>query len=87
VVGILAVGITAALVPPLAAWFVGLKLLRLNPAVLLGALCGARFSTPALRAAQEETGSAVAAVGYPVPYAVTAVLVLVGGYLALFLSA
>lgn len=87
VAGILIVGVTAALVPPLVAWFVGIKLLRLNPAVLLGALCGARFSTPALRAAQEETGSAVAAVGYPVPYAVTAVLVLVAGYLALFLSA
>ena len=85
VLGILAIGVTAALVPPLVAWVVGLKLLKLNPAVLLGALCGARFSTPALRAAQEEAGSAVPAVGYPVPYAVTAVLVLVAGYLALFL--
>lgn len=85
VLGILAVGISAALIPPLAGWLVGWKLLKLNPAVLLGALCGARFSTPALRAAQEETGSAIPAVGYPVPYAVTAVLVLVSGYLALFL--
>ena len=85
VLGILAVGISAALIPPLAGWLVGWKILRLNPAVLLGALCGARFSTPALRAAQEETGSAIPAVGYPVPYAVTAVLVLVSGYLALFL--
>jgi len=85
VLGILAVGLTASFLPPLAAWIVGLKLLRLNPAVLMGALCGARFSTPALRAAQEESGSAVPAVGYPVPYAVTAVLVLVSGYLALFL--
>ena len=85
VLQILAIGITAALVPPLVAWVVGLKVLKLNPAVLQGALCGARFSTPALRAAQEESGSAVPAVGYPVPYAVTAVLVLIGGYLALFL--
>ncbi len=85
VLEILAIGVTAALVPPLVAWVVGLKLLKLNAAVLMGALCGARFSTPALRAAQEETGSAVPAVGYPVPYAVTAVLVLVAGYLALFL--
>jgi putative transport protein len=82
---LLAIGITGALVPPLVAWVVGLKLLRLNPAVLLGALCGARFSTPALRAAQEESDSAVPAVGYPVPYAISAVLVLVAGYLALFL--
>ena len=85
VLGILSVGLAAGLVPPVLAWIVGLKLLRLNPAVLLGALCGARFSTPALRAAQEETGSALPAVGYPVPYAITAVLVLITGYLALFL--
>jgi putative transport protein len=85
VIALLAIGVTGALVPPLVAWFVGLKLLKLNPAVLLGALCGARFSTPSLRAAQEETDSAVPAVGYPVPYAISAVLVLVGGYLALFL--
>jgi putative transport protein len=82
---ILAIGITASLIPPLAAWVLGLKVLKLNPAVLMGALAGARFSTPALRAAQEETDSAVPGVGYPVPYALTAVLVLVGGYLALFL--
>jgi hypothetical protein len=45
----------------------------------------ARFSTPALRAAHEEARSAVPAIGYPIPYAVTAVLVLIAGYLALFL--
>jgi putative transport protein len=85
VIALLAIGITGALLPPLVAWIVGLKILKLNPAVLLGALCGARFSTPSLRAAQEECGSAVPAVGYPVPYAIAAVLVLVAGYLALFL--
>jgi putative transport protein len=85
ILGILVIGTTAALVPPVVGWFLGLKVLKMNPAVLLGALCGARFSTPALRAAQEVSGSAVAAVGYPVPYAITAVLVLVAGYLALFL--
>jgi putative transport protein len=82
---ILSIGIAAALIPPLVAWVIGLKVLKLNPAVLMGALAGARFSTPALRAAQEESGSAVPGVGYPVPYAITAVLVLVAGYIALFL--
>jgi putative transport protein len=85
VLAILAIGVAAALIPPVAAWFVGVKLLKLNAAVLMGALAGARFCTPALRAAQDESGSAVPGVGYPVPYAVTAVLVLVTGYLALFL--
>jgi putative transport protein len=82
---LLAIGIIGGLVPPLVAWVVGLKVLKLNPAVLMGALSGARFSTPAMRAAQEECGSAVPAVGYPVPYAISAVLVLVAGYIALFL--
>jgi putative transport protein len=82
---LLAIGVIGGLVPPLVAWVVGLKFLKLNPAVLMGALSGARFSTPAMRAAQEECGSAVPAVGYPVPYAIAAVMVLVAGYLALFL--
>jgi putative transport protein len=82
--GILAVGIAAGLIPPVVVWIVGLKLFRLNPAVLLGAVCGARFSTPGLRVAQEETESAIPAVGYPVPKAVTATIVLITGYLALF---
>lgn len=84
VVGILAVGVAAGLVPPVVAWIVGLKIFRLNAAVLLGAVCGARFSTPGLRAAQEEADSAIPAVGYPVPKAVTATIVLITGYLALF---
>ena len=84
IVGIVAFGIVAALVPPVVVWIIGLKLFRLNPAVLLGAVCGARYSTPGLKVAQEEAGSAIPAVGYPVPKAVTATIVLISGYLALF---
>jgi putative transport protein len=85
VLGILIVGILAALIPPLIAWLIGWKVLKLNTAVLLGAISGARFSTPAMQAAQEACGGAIPAVGYPVPYAVAAVLVLVAGFMALFL--
>jgi putative transport protein len=83
--GILIIGILAALIPPLVAWLVGWKILKLNTAVLLGAISGARFSTPAMQAAQEACGGAIPAVGYPVPYALAAVLVLIAGFLALFL--
>ena len=76
-------GIAAGLIPPILVWILGLKVFRMNGAVLLGAMCGARFSTPGLRVAQEETGSAIPAVGYPVPKAVTAIIVLITGYLAL----
>jgi putative transport protein len=85
VVHLVAVGLLAGLVPPVVAWWVGRRLLGLNPAVLLGSICGARHSTPGLRVAQEVTGSAVPALGYPVSYAVSSVLVLVLGYVALFL--
>jgi putative transport protein len=81
---LLGIGMTAALVPPLAAWWVGRRVFRMNAAILLGTICGARHSTPALRAAQDVTRSEVPAVGYPVAYAVSSVAVLVLGYLALF---
>jgi putative transport protein len=82
---LLVIGIVAGLLPPLVAWWVGHRIFRMNAAILLGTLCGARHSTPALKAAQEVSGSAVPAVGYPVAYAISSVAVLVLGYLALFL--
>jgi putative transport protein len=85
VVRLLAIGLVAGLVPPAVGWFVGRSLLDLNPSVLVGAICGARHSTPALRAAQEAAESAAPAIGYPVAYAVSSILVLVLGYLSLFL--
>lgn len=82
---LLSIGIPAALLPPLVAWFVGSRVLGMNAALLAGAICGARHSTPALRVAQEEAASAVPAAGYAVAYAVSSVLVLMLGYVALFL--
>jgi len=82
---LVAIGLVAGLVPPFLAWWFGLRVLGMNPAILLGTLSGARHSTPALKAAQELTGSAVPAIGYPVAYAISSVAVLVLGYLALFL--
>jgi len=43
---LLAIGLMASLLPPLAAWVVGRTVLDLNPAILLGMICGARHSTP-----------------------------------------
>jgi putative transport protein len=82
---LLAIGIPAAIIPSLVAWFVGRRMLNLNPSILIGTICGARHSTPALKAAQEESASAIPAVGYAVSYAISSVLVLILGYLALFL--
>lgn len=80
------IGLAGALVPPLVAFWVGVKVFGLNAIIADGATTGARNSTPGLNAIMEESGSAVAAVPYPVSYALTTVLALVGGYFSMILS-
>ncbi len=78
--------IAGALIPPLVAFWVGIKVFGLNSVISDGAATGARNSTPGLNAIMEESGSAVAAVPYPVSYALTTVLALIGGYFSMILS-
>ena len=75
-----------SLVPELVAWWIGRHVLKLNPALLMGAIAGARQNTTSMRAAQKESRSAVPGIGYPVPLAITTIAVSVVGYFfALFL--
>lgn len=75
-----------SLLPELVAWWVGRHVLNLNPALLMGAIAGARQNTTSMRAAQKEARSAVPGIGYPVPLAVTTItLSVVGYFFALFL--
>lgn len=72
-------------VPALIAWWVGRHVLHMNPALLMGAIAGARQNTSSMQAAQEESHSAVPGIGYPVPLAITTVALSVVAYLfALF---
>jgi putative transport protein len=72
-------------VPALVAWWIGRHAMRLNPALLMGAVAGARQNTSSLRAAQKETDSAVPGIGYPVPLAITTVaLSIVAYFFAIF---
>lgn len=80
------IGIAGALIPPLVAFWVGVKVFGLNSIISDGATTGARNSTPGLNAIMEESGSSVAAVPYPVSYALTTVLALIGGYFSMILS-
>ena len=74
-----------SLLPELVAWWVGRHLLQLNPALLMGAVAGARQNTTSMRAAQKESRSAVPGIGYPVPLAITTIaLSVVGYFFALF---
>jgi putative transport protein len=80
------IGIAGALIPPLVAFWVGIKVFGLNSIISDGATTGARNSTPGLNAIIEESRSSVAAVPYPVSYAFTTVLALIGGYFSMILS-
>ncbi|MBC7413309.1 MAG: transporter [Herminiimonas sp.] len=80
------IGTVGALVPPLIAFWIGIKFFGLNSIIADGATTGGRNSTPGLNAIMEESGSAVAAVPYPVSYAVTTVLALIGGYFSMIFS-
>jgi len=73
-------------VPTFVSWIVGLYILRKDPMVLAGAVADARNSTTAMRAISDKAKSTVPAFGYPVPYAVSTVVFLIYGYLAMVLS-
>ncbi|PID46970.1 MAG: transporter, partial [Proteobacteria bacterium] len=80
------IGTVAALLPPLIAFLVGIKVFGLNSVISDGAATGARNSTPGLNAIMEESNSSIAAVPYPVAYALTTVLALIGGYFSMILQ-
>jgi putative transport protein len=58
-------------VPAVIAWFVGRYLLRMNEALLMGAVAGGRCNSAGMRAAQETTQSHVPAISYPVTFAIS----------------
>jgi len=80
------IGILAAVVPVIVAYIVADKLFKLNSVINDGACTGARNSTPGLNAIVDQSGSTVAAVPFPLTYAVTTVLALFGGYIAMVIS-
>ncbi len=62
-------------VPAAVAWIIGRnRPLRMNAALLMGAVAGGRCNSAGMRAAQEATGSTVPAVSYPVTFAISNVL-------------
>lgn len=85
VIKIAGLGLIAALLPPFIAWLYGLYFRKMNPAILAGACAGARNSTPGMKGAQDACQSDMPALGYPVPYALTSMLVLILGYLTMVL--
>jgi putative transport protein len=85
-VKIFIVGFLASTIPPFVTWAIGYHLFRVNPAVLMGGVAGARSHSGPCREAAKEIGSSVPWVGFPVGYAVSGVLLTVFGYFAMVLS-
>ena len=86
VIKIAGLGLLAALVPPFLGWIYGLYFRKMNPVLLAGACAGARNSTPAMKGISDEAQSDIPAIGYPVPYALTSMIVLILGYITMVLS-
>jgi putative transport protein len=75
----IACGLAVTLTCALVGYFFGTLVLKLNPALLLGSVTGAMTSTPALNILNEETKSAVPALGYSGTYTIANVLLTFAG--------
>ena len=78
-------GVCLTCIPHILTWLFGKYVLRLNAALLLGAMTGAGTCTAALNAIRDDAKSAVPVIGYTVPYAIGNVLLTVWGALIVYL--
>ena len=76
---IIVMGLAITLIPAIVAYTVGRKLLKLNPALLLGSVTGAMTSTPALNVLNDMAKSPVPALGYAGTYTIANVLLTFAG--------
>jgi putative transport protein len=79
-------GFIVCTVPPIIVWAIGYHVFKINAAVLMGGVAGARSHSGPAREASAEIGSSVPWIGFPVGYAVSGVLLTVFGYVAMVLS-
>lgn len=80
------VGFFACSIPPILTWAIGFHVLKINPAVLMGAVAGARSHSGPCREAANEIESNVPWVGFPVGYAIAGVLLTIFGYFSMVLA-
>lgn len=80
------VGFIACTIPPFVVWAIGYHLMKINPAVLMGGVAGARSHSGPCREAAKEINSTVPWIGFPVAYAVSGILLTIFGYFAMVLA-
>ena len=79
-------GFIACTIPPFIVWAIGFHFFKINPAVLMGGVAGARSHSGPCREAAVEIQSSVPWIGFPVAYAVSGILLTVFGYFAMLLA-
>jgi putative transport protein len=79
-------GFVVCTIPPFVVWAIGYHVFKINPAVLMGGVAGARSHSGPCREAAVEIGSSVPWIGFPVGYAISGVLLTIFGYVAMVLS-
>ena len=76
------VGAVGTSIPLLIGLWLGRKVFRFNPAITLGCCAGTRTCTASLGAVQETLGSTIPTIGYTVTYAVSNLLLVIWGLVA-----
>jgi putative transport protein len=79
-------GFVACSIPPFIVWAIGYHIFKINPAVLMGGVAGARSHSGPCREAAVEIQSSVPWIGFPVAYALSGILLTVFGYFAMILA-
>jgi len=79
-------GFICTTVPPFIVWAIGFHIMKINPAVLMGGVAGARSHSGPAREAAKEIDSSVPWIGFPVGYAVSGILLTIFGYVAMVMS-
>ena len=80
------VGFIACTIPPFIVWAIGYHFFKINPAVLMGGVAGARSHSGPCREAAVEINSSVPWIGFPVAYALSGIILTVLGYIAMVLA-
>ncbi len=79
-------GALATMTPVFAGLWLGHKIFKFNPAITLGCCAGTRTCTAALGAVQTALDSTLPAMGYTVTYAVSNIMLVIWGLLAVLLT-
>ncbi|NLS11382.1 aspartate:alanine antiporter [Vibrio sp. SM6] len=82
---ILGLALVVSVLPVILAYLVGVYILRMNRALLLGAIIGARTCAPAMDIVNEYAKSTIPALGYAGTYAIANILMTLAGTLLIIL--